>query len=64
MRYDGVNSGAWQACGATLALVGDEPTFADYTFNELQTLFRSGPALTGRTPLQQANRSLNYCVVV
>ena len=46
VRYDGVNSGAWQAAGATLALVGNEATFADYTFNELQTLFRSSSILT------------------
>ena len=41
-RYDSVNSGAWQACGATLALMtAGDATFKEYTFNELQTLFRS-----------------------
>ena len=42
-QFNGVNSGAWQACGATLALVGEDPAFAEYTFNELQTLFRCQP---------------------
>ena len=41
-RYEGVNSNAWQACAATLALTSGDPTFKDLSFNELQTLFRFG----------------------
>jgi hypothetical protein len=43
-RYDGVNSGAWQACAATLALLSGDPALKDLTFNELQTLFRYSTA--------------------
>jgi hypothetical protein len=43
-RYDSINAGAWQACGATLALMAGEASFADYTFNDLQTLFRCAAA--------------------
>ncbi|KAK9908624.1 hypothetical protein WJX75_000582 [Coccomyxa subellipsoidea] len=39
-RYEGVNSSAWQACAATLALISGDPTFKEFSFNELQTLFR------------------------
>lgn len=41
-RYEGVNSNAWQACAATLALTSGDPTFKELSFNELQTLFRFG----------------------
>ena len=47
-RYGSVDAGAWQACGATLALVaGEGAAFEGYTFNELQTLFRSRLFLAG-----------------
>ena len=39
-RYDGVNSSAWQSCAAALALISRDPSFKDFSFNELQTLFR------------------------
>lgn len=54
-RYDGVNTGAWQALAATLALLSGDPTFDGLTFNELQTLFRYTASAPIERPLQKSN---------
>jgi len=39
-RYASVGSGAWQACGASLALRHGGPELEHLSYNELQELFR------------------------
>ncbi|CAL8460804.1 g335 [Coccomyxa elongata] len=48
-RYDGVNSSAWQSCAAALALISRDSSFKDFSFNELQTLFRLSKLVSVRS---------------
>lgn len=41
-RYKSVSDGAWQACGASLALRHGGPELEHLSYNQLQELFRCG----------------------
>lgn len=43
-KYKSVNDGAWQSCGAVLALI-HEGSLETRTVNELCALFRFGPPM-------------------
>ena len=44
-RYKSVSDGAWQACGASLALRHGGPELEHLSYNQLQELFRCGHPL-------------------